>query len=665
MTNLYRMEDGRLCATAADWINEDASMVILEKCRAEQAPQREELVLATVGGESSLATMAVQFNRGNNRYHLTVKSYDAMTDLYNAVLAKEPMDLIDLSGVNIQRLINAGLLEDLGPYVDRSEAFGRSDFVDGILEAYSFDGTLVSIPASFYLHTVAGNRAQLENKAGLTLEELLAISERYPEKRTFEGMTREEMMQLLMLFNEETFIDWESGACHFDSEEFMAVLEYVKRLPDSGEYGKEEDSLPTKIRNGEVLFAVMELDEFSTVQEMEGMYGEEGACIGFPTPDGQGGHLLFTNDAYGIAAVSEHKDGAWQFIEDFLTREKSELYYTRFNNIFYTSFPTLKKLLDEKVEASMEAGRQTPADKFPMRVYSDGTGFRFHALTWDEVHTVLDLVSQATPFFSTEEDEIIRIINEEAPAYYSGQKKVEDVVSVIQNRIRLYVGENMDSAAGRKTSGSRRETSDGDDRKALESERETSGSAPPEKNTVREVLLGNADFLPVGYDDAEPVSITELPALFAGEDPYRKIWEFSVVDLDGDGAEEVILLVAGAAGDTGGRAILHRADDGVYGYLTDNRTLVNLKADGTFEYSDPTGLAEAGAAVITGFSRTGYTTERIYYETGTHEGWDTFVADGLPVSEDDYLAAAARQAGKADVEWHDFNEEELERHVPE
>ncbi len=38
---------------------------------------------------------------------------------------------------------------------------------------------------------------------------------------------------------------------------------------------------------------------------------------------------------------------------------------------------------------------------------------------------------------------IIRIINEEAGAYYSGQKSVEDAAGLIQNRIQVYVNENM------------------------------------------------------------------------------------------------------------------------------------------------------------------------------------------------------------------------------
>lgn len=99
-----------------------------------------------------------------SQYHLTVKSFDSLTDLYNAVLTGEPMDLVDLSGINGKNLTAQGVFEDLTPYVERSEAFGRSDFVDGILDVYTFDDTLVGIPASFTLRTVAGviqNRVRL------------------------------------------------------------------------------------------------------------------------------------------------------------------------------------------------------------------------------------------------------------------------------------------------------------------------------------------------------------------------------------------------------------------------------------------------------------------------------------------------------------------------
>ena len=145
------------------------------------------------------------------------------------------------------------------------------------------------------------------------------------------------------------------------------------------------------------------------------MFGGDAVCVGFPTADGKGGHLLISSDAYAIAAVSEHKESAWQFIEEILTQEKKgELYV----ELWFT-YPALKEKLNEKAEFSIAIDR----------------------FTWDDVNAALKLVEDATPFFSVD-DAVIQIINEEAEAYYSGQKGIDDVVSVIQNRIQLYVNEN-------------------------------------------------------------------------------------------------------------------------------------------------------------------------------------------------------------------------------
>lgn len=266
------------------------------------------------------------------------------------------------------------------------------------------------------IRTVVGNGAHLDNKTGLTLEELFSVADRYPGAKAFDGVTKEEMMQYLMMFNEDAFIDWDTGTCRFDSEEFKAILEYVSQFPDSVVSGGEDESLFAKIQNGEVLFAVVEPDPLFVLRDYVKMFGEDAACVGFPTADGRGGHLLISSDAYAIAAVSEHKEAAWKFIEESLTQEKtSELYAG-----FYISYPALKSTLNERVDAAVERGE----------------------LNRDDVNVVLELLPDAMPFFSVKDDEIIKIISEEAPAYYSGQKGMDDVVNIIQSRIQIYVNEN-------------------------------------------------------------------------------------------------------------------------------------------------------------------------------------------------------------------------------
>ena len=147
------------------------------------------------------------------------------------------------------------------------------------------------------------------------------------------------------------------------------------------------------------------------------MFEGDAACVGFPTADGRGGHILISSDAYAIATVSEHKESAWDFIEDSLTQEKSEIYAE-----LWLTYPALKKTLDARMEIAMA---------------------RDYRFTWDDINVTLKLVPDATPFFSVKDDEVIKIINEEAPAWYSGQKGVDDVAGIIQNRVQLYVNDNM------------------------------------------------------------------------------------------------------------------------------------------------------------------------------------------------------------------------------
>lgn len=456
VTNFGISEDGRYFCMTNDWINDDRCVILLKKTKAEEAPKRVELALAAVNGGSELAAMAVKYNRGNSQYHLTVKNYDSLTDLYNAILAKKAIDIIDLSGLNVEKLSKQGFFEDLLPYLEQSEKFKPSDFLEGILEAYTFDGVLTGIPDAFTMRTVVGDRAQLEGAAGLSLEELLAAASRSPGALPFggpneNGSTREEVMQYLMMFNEDAFIDWETGECHFDSETFKAILELCSRFPggDSDRRGslESEASLPSKIQNGDVLFAIANMNDLKDFLPYEGIFGETAACIGFPTADGKGGTLLYGENAFGIVAASENKSAAWKFVESIPGREIKEgmdadeiyrLYW------FPDRLPTLKSTLDIMTDYIIEEDRQRAAKGhiFRGQTYSDGWTYTSHAVTMDEINVILNLVKGAAPAFFVGNDPIITIINEEAPGYYSGQKKVEDVISVIQNRVRLYVDEN-------------------------------------------------------------------------------------------------------------------------------------------------------------------------------------------------------------------------------
>lgn len=454
------LEDGRYFCAVEDWTYDDRSVVLLTRTRAEEVPERLDLILAAVDGGSELAGMAARFNRSSNRYHVTVKNYASLTDLYIAILAGETVDLIDLSGLNVEDLARQGVLEDLTPYLEQSETFKPSDFLEGILEIYSFGGTLAGIPEKFVLRTAVGDRSLLGSGSRLTWDGLFAAAKDNPGAYPFDGtardiVTREEMMQYIMLFNEDVFIDWETGECRFDSEQFRALLEFCSRLSGSdadhdlsgsaaGASGNWDEILSDRVQNGEVLFVIADMWSFKEFRRYVKIFGEHTECIGFPASDGGGKALLFPENAFGIADVSGNKSGAWAFIESVLGQtaermESSELYFDLY---FSGRFPARKDILDIVIEEEAENDRwNLSKGRLPSVVYENGWKLTDQTITRDEIDVILDLIKEAKPFYAMEEDAVLQIIREEAEAYYSGQKRMEDVISIIQNRVQLYVNE--------------------------------------------------------------------------------------------------------------------------------------------------------------------------------------------------------------------------------
>ncbi|MCI9650449.1 MAG: extracellular solute-binding protein [Lachnospiraceae bacterium] len=447
--DLRTLGEDRYYATVENWINKDRSIVVLRRTKASDVVPRKNMVLAAVDGGGDLAALAIKFNRSQGQYHIDVADYDSLTDLYNAILTKEAVDIINLSGVDVESLSRQGIFEDLMPYLERSQDLAPSDFVEGLLDTYTVNGLLAGIPERFRLETLGGDRGLLEGEPGLTLERLFAIAERNPEALPVGEVTKEEVMRYLMMFNQDAFIDWETGECRFDSAQFREVLEFANRFPDTLETVPGEDSLPRKTHDGRVLFAIYNMGSLGAFQYFEGLFGETAAFVGFPTGDGKGGTLLYPRNAFGITAMSQCKEGAWEFIESILEpgqteRMEPEQVYREYS-YYDDAFPSLKRSLDIIAEYAIEDDRiwAEEGHSFGGRIYDDGWFMEFHAVTREEIDAVLALVKDAKPFRSAEGDEIIKIIGEEAPAFYSGQKSLEDVAEVIQSRVRIYVNENM------------------------------------------------------------------------------------------------------------------------------------------------------------------------------------------------------------------------------
>ncbi len=448
------LDDGRFVVAYQDWENDDSGVALLTKTKSSEVAQKETIVIGTIYGGSDLQSAAVKFNKGSDKYHISIKRYmageyddyasamsDAFTNMNNDLTSRNCPDIIDLYGVNISQMVAKGVFEDLAPYLDKSTVLSRSDLVESALNAYTYQDVLVSIPNNMNISTVVGSGKDLEGKQGWTLEEMIDYADAHPDAELFDTETKSAMMQYLMIYNESAFIDWSTGECKFDTDEFKNLLNFVNRFPDEYDWSADRASTPNRIQNGEVLLDMVGISDFDSVQVPIEEFKGQANFIGFPTVDGQSGHAIMASQAYAVTAKSKNKDGAWAFIESILTQED--------NGRYWNGFPVLKSKLDAMIaEATKveyyenENGEMVAWEGGSSVGYQDGWSYTYHTTTQEEVDMVMELIEAARPVSLDFGSEILNIINEEAEPFYKGQKSVDEVAAVIQSRIKIYVGEN-------------------------------------------------------------------------------------------------------------------------------------------------------------------------------------------------------------------------------
>lgn len=178
-------------------------------------------------------------------------------------------------------------------------------------------------------------------------------------------------------------------------------------------------------------------------------------------------------------------------------------------------------------------------------------------------------------------------------------------------------------------------------------------------DAYRAVLLGEAQFLYTAEGSSELMDIAKVPSIFSPYSSYADFWKFAVVDLDGDGGQEVVCQTMDAAGDMSGYLILHWKDGAVYGFTSHYKTFMDLKTDGTYSYSNLPATEEGICRIR--FTETDYAADAIISMV-TDDNWESFAyfAGGEPVTAEAYDAMVKQQQEKPDAAWHDFTDDDID-----
>ena len=163
------------------------------------------------------------------------------------------------------------------------------------------------------------------------------------------------------------------------------------------------------------------------------VFQEPVGYVGFPT-SGECGSLIKPLDTLVINEKSPHKQEAWLFVREFLMEGWQKLDTNK--------LPTLKKVFDKLAE---ETYREIGLGRYSIGLggfLNPDDNVKVVQQPREEWDRFLEFL-QSVNFSSVENDsQIIKIIEEEAPAYINGFRGLDETATIIQNRVTLYLQEN-------------------------------------------------------------------------------------------------------------------------------------------------------------------------------------------------------------------------------
>lgn len=417
-------------------------------------PDKKELVLGGSYVGSEIRAKVIQFNQSNSQYRITLKDYSiynspedwtaGQTRLNNDIISGKMPDIMMFTDLNSYRnYVSKGALADIGKLLAADPELGGLEYLQNVWDAYSVNGQLYAVIPSFNVQTMVAKKSLVGEPQSWTMADVEAVLATMPQgAAAFGDMTRDGFIYNILSYGGKDFIDLETGECHFDSQEFIDMLEYAKTLPKES-YKEDEDydyfSHENQYRENRSLMRELYISNIEDCKyQIKGYMGEEVSYVGFPTSDSKGSCLGISGSALMISANSQQQDEAWQFVRQFLTEEyqtSSELY----------SMLVLKSAFLAKAAKATERSYWT--DENGNKEYYDdywtinGEQVVLEPFTQEEVEEICQFIYgvNRTAYYN---EEIRNIIIEDAEAFFSGQRSAQEVAGIIQSRAQVYINEN-------------------------------------------------------------------------------------------------------------------------------------------------------------------------------------------------------------------------------
>ena len=409
--------------------------------------QAEVLVLAAFDQSSYLRRQVELYNQSQDDFQIEIQQYerseipeeDGVLRLQREIVSGNGPDLIDFGNGYTTSDIVGKYTEDLYAYLGEE---GRKACFDNILTAFSYQEGLYAVPLGFLLKSFAGRTENLGGRSSWTIGEMMECFQGQEKERLlYPGAFKLDVFSTILTGSMEYYIDWETGECTFDGEEFRAVLEFCNGFSQQMEI-EEAFSVKETFQEDRALLMPVRISTIYDICRTELIFGgQEVTFVGFPVESGCGTMIESCGPVLAVSSGSRHKEAAWEFIRRCLDAPaQREL---------PSGFPICRSVLEEQLGDAMEMTYEADENgvKYPVVkqqvIFEGEEPTDIYSITGEQAERLLGLLEGARASSQTDR-RIYQIFLDEAANYFGGAKSLEETADVIQARVSMYVAEKIE-----------------------------------------------------------------------------------------------------------------------------------------------------------------------------------------------------------------------------
>ena len=433
--------------------------LLLPACSADgEKPPPEEiptLVYATIHPENVDHESISRFNKAHENIRIEVRDYSESNGAFSGwdrllieMQAGHIPDLIDMSGMQIpyQQLASKGYLEDLWPYIEGDSKLGRAGVFEAPLRAAEVEGKLYMLFSAVRVDTLVGAEDVVGNRYSWTLEELLEAYAAMPEEATIlEYFTpREDLLFYMGIMNLDSYVDWKTGECSFDSGEFRTFLEFCNHFSNDFDWDNYDvetvnEELASRQEAGLQMLHHEYIQSWGKIPAIDAAYGGRAAFVGYPTEDGSMGSCFEpVGECLAMTSACRNKEAAWAFMRELilptLRRDAKTWQIGEAGSMFLVNRADYECA---KMSAMLEKNME---DALEYQLFYNGAIFRVTQVTEEQCQrfeTFLNSIDK----IGLCDNSLFHIVEEICVPYFAGDKSLDDAIALVQSRAKLYVNE--------------------------------------------------------------------------------------------------------------------------------------------------------------------------------------------------------------------------------